>query len=819
MKRFKTCTRDFKGAERRFFLVDVKEHSLPSDAPANNPAHEIMLVDASGSMYYDLPKLRDLLIQYLTLEKHRRDDIKVTLMSYSTQGDLVIHFSQVTLADLLRLGSTYQAEIRKLKVRGLTCISQALQMAKAFIRPGEDTAIVLHSDGYANHPSPRSERTRLLELATELSAIDGVFIDTVAYRDWADYKLLSQMANIGSGKCTQAHSSDQVFEALRGTAEALSGGVVPALEIPVEAGSYAVFVSADAQKVIGGTETFQVKGLTPGQSGTAYRFYEVDGADWNGSQAALLEDDDDSRRGLYAYARAKLAEGDLMEAKYALAGAGDSYTLSYHGRALTNTQVRDFAGSLEQGAYGNLQTTGVYGIPNQALDIVSLVNLLRKEPGALSVDTVRLRENYTRRGVKKLQGRRMDDGSVEKPAFDLRFKGRPRWVKVSGFDMNHDTASLQMRLVYPAKLVNVATGKTVKRVAGVDVSQLRDFRNYTLVGDGEVNVPELRVKISSKRLHRTLVRAGLLAGDFAPTKVHTINLDQRPVVAYGLRLDPAALGGVFTRLAELKVVASMVRALLPGESAVYSSEQVAALKEHHLSPALYYSAPSTVPYTDRDDAIAKGRIDIRLSYRVVLGTHSILHVGKMPSANAYMKKRFNITLAGNDKPEKAPKMPMVWETGSEVTLKRLTKRTENGLGPVDELVMPLMANFLSVTPNGSVKEVLGTEFEDLADELHDATKSGDKETAIEVLTEMKSSLEDYMEDIWGKTVVPLAFYLGASGLLPEGFEDAEVLDSEALLERFGSLKLSKAELDGTFFVLGDHILSVFTDQVDFSTGR
>jgi hypothetical protein len=675
---------------------------------------------------------------------------------------------------------------------------------------------VLHSDGYANDPSPTAERRKLLQLAAEIAALPGVFIDTVAYRDWADYKLLAEMAHMASGRCVQAFESEQVFEALRGTAEQLAGGVLPSVDCVVPTGEYGVFVSCDGGKVLGSLASFQVRGLTAGQDAVLYTFRPVDVTTWAASSAQLIEDDFTHRGGLFAYSRAMLAEGNLMEAKYALAGTKDSVMLSKWARALTNTQVRDFAKDLEDAiTAGCLQVGDSYGLPCALLSVLDVVALLETEPWAIEVDTKHLIANYTRRGVKKLAGTRQEDGTIVPPAYDLVWKEPHRWVQVAGFERNHDTANLNMRLVFPAKLVEASTGKVVKRVAGIDVADLKDYRNYTLVGDGEVNVPSLVVRIKSKRLFRALAAAGVVSGAYNPAVAVTIDLSSRPVVPYGVQLSADGLTGLFGQVARLTFVASMIRALLPGESAVYTDEQVAALKVCHLTPALYYSAPTTVPYTDRKAAIAAGQIDVRLSYRVAVGNKEVLNLDALYSGNEYLKRRFEVKLPGAADVEKSPKLPMLWQQGVIVTEKALSARTK--LDAVDAMTMPLLTSFLGLVDSKEADVVIGND-EGSLDSLRQALRAKDRERGVEALTELKGIVDKRLDALWS-VLVPLAFYVGSSGLLPDGFADVQALDADGLKAACPSLKLGKKEADGTFFLLGDSVLSIFAEQVDFSTGR
>ena len=71
--------------------------------------------------------------------------------------------------------------------------------AETLINDAEVTAITLHSDGYANDPSPYTEGQQLQAAAKDISKHPNVFCNTVAYRSCCDFNLLSSVANQLSG--------------------------------------------------------------------------------------------------------------------------------------------------------------------------------------------------------------------------------------------------------------------------------------------------------------------------------------------------------------------------------------------------------------------------------------------------------------------------------------------------------------------------------------------------------------------------------------------------------------------------------------------
>jgi hypothetical protein len=78
-----------------------------------------------------------------------------------------------------------------------------------------------------------------------------------------------------------------------------------------------------------------------------------------------------------------------------------------------------------------------------------------------------------------------------------------------------------------------------------------------------------------------------------------------------------------------------------------------------------------------------------------------------------------------------------------------------------------------------------------------------------------ASMSDSPEDIYQNKVAPLVFYIGATGVLPDEM-DAKALTDEQLMAKYPDLKLSKDEREGTFFEIGDAIVSVYAKTAHFS---
>src|SRR5262245_23470847 len=167
-----------------------------------------------------------------------------------------------------------------------------------------------------------------------------------------------------------------------------------------------------------------------------------------------------------------------------------------------------------------------------------------------------MNEHYTRRGLRRVQGSRDDSGKLVEPWLKTELVEPGPWAKVQSFDVNRNTANLNMLIPRRIRLVPKAGGAPITQVAGVSLDDLSIFNNYTLVGDGELNVRTLRVKITGRGLFDRLRAEGVLeteagepATQYSPEAAYILRLDLLPLVP---PFEGAVnLDGVFEELAEL----------------------------------------------------------------------------------------------------------------------------------------------------------------------------------------------------------------------------------------------------------------------------
>jgi Mg-chelatase subunit ChlD len=809
------------GKERAYYRVERHDLERPAEPVSEKSvAHHVVLIDRSGSMYSAIEDLKDTLIKLLTLDEYRQFDMVVTLLSYSGQGDLKVHFQRVPVQEIMKKNSKYIKEIQGIHVTGLTCISQALQLASTLVKDDEMTAITLHSDGYANDPSATSEAKALDKITGTLQE-RPVFCNTIAYTNYSDFRLLSKVANTASGTCVRAGSIKQIYDSLYNTSKLIGGAVTPPIEEPLSPEfDYQVFVSHGAGKVNGAAGPLHIRGLKPEHDASAYKFQKLTRQAFQGLKDVPQVQTSEA---LLAFARAQLAEGNLNTAKYALASTFDKTLLDRHGRALTNQEVAAMAQDIETALFQPAVVAEhevLDRVPvNTRISILALARLLGEHKEDWLLNLKHLQENYVRRGLRRVQGTRDESGKLIEPWLKTEFTEPGDYARVQSFDINRNTANLNVLVPRRVRLVPAGGGKPITEVAGVLLDKLTTFNNYTLVGDGELTVKELKVKIGNRKLFDRLQAEGVLSVDGKPAEKfdakaeYTLRLEDLPLVP---PMEGAIdLTGVFQDLAEVKVLSSIVAAHLKEEAAEYTPEQVEELKKHYLSKNLYLNFPTTTEYTDLKKALAEGTVDVRTSYKIDIGSKTILNLGKLHSANKFLDRLYELTDAKGQKVDK-PTFEYLLDPDVTVKHKQLSARTK--ITAVDNFMRRLFDDFLGLTDHGDVQAVLkrvgATE---LAKVVKDraAGKKLNRKAYVEALTAAQKKLNAYSDRVFEEKVSPLVFYIGTTGVLPDEME-TKALTAEELSAKYPDLALSKDEQEGTFFEVGDTIISVYAKNEYFS---
>lgn len=784
----------FDGAPKDWYFLDEVEVPKPKLEPT--VSHHIVIVDRSGSMYGVMNDTKTMVEKVMTVEEFTSSGLLLTLISYSSKGDYTVHFARTAVSDVLDPKQGYVAQIRNIQATCLTSVSGALEEALNHVQGPETTAISIHTDGYFNDSSPGAEAKAVEKWIGKVTKMSNVFVNTISYGNWTDFKILDRIASSLSGKCIIAQNVKQVYEALHSTSALLAGRVLPAIHISKEDADFLACLNISQKKVNGSTTDFQVKGVGPEDNTKLFRYRKVTQERWEKDNRA--EADGDALVGVFAFARAKLAEGKINDAKFALCGTRDSELLRMHYKALTPVALSALAADLDTRVAGDLASyirADKPGLATEKMSVLDLCQTLDRHRKDFTVNMAKFLDGYSRRGVKRLNGSWVDGKFVAsttklKPTDDFSN------VSIDGFELSNANATINMGVNRPADLYK--DGEKVTVVAGKKLD-VRSIQSYTLVSDGEINAKVLPLNISSRKLFAALEKGNLVSGDFDYRNTYEIPLAELPACTFGKSFD-IPKKEAFDRLVQLMTERNILKAALGGVATVeeWTAQQLEELKSFDLSASLNHNPSTTNPYTDLNAAISAGEVDSRTSYKVTVGDERMVSPSALYSANEYFARRFSVKPAEGSEAEvdkegflKKPKLNDL--KGCTISVKALSARTK--LNPIDELMMPLFEKFL-------LKEGING--------LHVASSQEDLANALK-------QCEEELEGAW-EEIRPLAFYIGATGLIPDGW-DVEVLDAEALKTRFPGIDVEKKQMEGTFFVRDGIVIGAFPEVVYFSTEK
>ena len=790
----KFTSHNFDGSVRDHFVATPITPPTPKPDPA--VAHHIVIVDRSGSMWGSMEAMREMVERVMVCEDFMNSKLKVSLLSYSSSGDYTVHFSRTAVADVMKPGSKEVEAIRRLRATAMTCASQALDAAVALIQPDETTAITLHTDGYFNDRSPGDEQRAIQKTIKVLATRPNVFVNTVAYGGYSDFKTLDSIASAMSGKCIMAETPRQVYDALHDTSALLAGRSLPAMHIEKGDADYQIAMNLSQRKVNGSASDLTIRGIGADDKMAIYRIRRVSEATFKKSKAVRVDGSADPAQlvPVYALTRALLADGRIRDAKALLVGTGNQALVRGHWRAVVVDDLAKWAAALDEWIADPAMVTtwgapGVPGVTSQnPPTVVGLLQILGKHTGGFTVDIPEFLKHYTRRGLARLRGTWVEENGTkvfQKAKYDAKPCDEEERVTVGKFQVNNDRATIQMLCVRDAELIESGV-KAIKSVAGVKLNGLKTYNNYTLVADGAVNAAVLPIRISSQALHKELSVAGYIKGNFDWDKRFDIALSELLPIPLTLEAKEPSATDIRTLYIQMAREA-MLRAALgePAAADQWTPEQIAELKQYHLSPALYFTPPTTTPYVDQASAISNGEIDSRTVYKVNLGCAAAVSPSALYSPNAYLERRFSVFVDDAKDEEKAkdgslkkPKFADLKRPGAKIQAKELSARTK--LNKIDDIQYPLMARFLGVE---------GTDPE--------CNWQSDRKTLLAHLHNTEQSV-----DLIQQYVQPLIFVIGTFGDIPESWTGYERMTAEDLEKAFEGIDIEKSQRDGTFFVKG-----------------
>ncbi|MFM9160459.1 MAG: hypothetical protein ACKOPK_21735, partial [Dolichospermum sp.] len=194
----------------------------------------------------------------------------------------------------------------------------------------------------------------------------------------------------------------------------------------------------------------------------------------------------------------------------------------------------------------------------------------------------------------------------------------------------------------------------------------------------------------------------------------------------------------------------------------------------------------------------------------------ILNLSKLYAANQFLGRRYEVYDQETGEIFAKPTLEMGLNQNIAFRQKAITRRMK--LTKVDDLMKPIFDDFLGIKINGRVGEILNQIGDDSLAFLLYGKHDGlfvNKENLITAMTTAYKKLVAAIEQTYQQNISPLVFYIGVTGHLPNNIT-AKAMTAEELAAKYPHLQFSKHEQKGTFYEVGNTIISIYPQTEYYS---
>ena len=485
-----------------FKISSAKTASKAVEVPVNH----IFVIDCSGSMSYDLPKIRKQLKNKLPSLLKQNDT--VSLVWFSGKGEFGTLVEKVHINDVLELRQLSDAIDRWLNPIGCTGFVEPLQEVKEIssveelVQDNSVYSMMFLTDGCDNE----WHRSEILSASEQLKSLlsNAVFVE---YGYYCNHSLLTDMANATNGTVIFAEDFDKYDPIFDG----ICTRKLSDKKVEVEVGSPAkgfVWSVSDT-----GAVSYKV------EDGKVYVPEDVDAIYWFDENATVSATEKMDWKPLYQGLSALAMNRESEFVKKQLSDIGDEALYNQYANAFGKQNLYDFAEKLIQaGSNSKLRFTQGRKVglkPNEnAYTVLQLLNELREADAQINLE--KLQYNRIGRGtemsdeltkaetealsesianssnLREIKAHTDAAAQLAQERAQMKFASKNKHPRISSFSYNETRPNVSM-------LVNIEG--TVGLPSDAPSALPHDFptsvfRNFTVVRDGMVNIAKLPVIIS-----------------------------------------------------------------------------------------------------------------------------------------------------------------------------------------------------------------------------------------------------------------------------------------------------------------------------------
>lgn len=206
-------------------MFEVIELGGLKTVTSKSACNHVYVVDVSGSMYSDLPKIRQNLKNIISVVAQPEDTFST--IYFSGKGQCGVVFENVLVSDVSTVQMMHDAIDRYIKPIGLTGFIDPIEKALSLsLDKSKVNNFIMLTDGYDN-------QSRRDDILTNVQKLPSVYqsVSFIEYGYYADRDLLSQMANLVGGMHIFAEGITKYEEVLESVVSNVARR--PAVEVKV----------------------------------------------------------------------------------------------------------------------------------------------------------------------------------------------------------------------------------------------------------------------------------------------------------------------------------------------------------------------------------------------------------------------------------------------------------------------------------------------------------------------------------------------------------------------------------------------------------
>ncbi len=499
------------------YFLTTQEVNSEVTVEVTKKTNHIFVVDVSGSMHYELPKIRTQLKNKLSNLMKEGDTISI--IWFSGGRDAGILKEEVEVKSLKTLSDLNDAIDKWLRPIGLTAFLKPLQLVKELVgriqnnRPDSVFSMIFLTDGYNNDCPWNEVITTLKSMETDIAS--STFVE---YGYYADSRRLTEMASVIGGEkisCDGFDDFEPMFDAK--ISSSARGGKKTVVEITdaylydfafsVNDGSVLLYNITDGKILVGG-DVKEIYFFSPNAIGKTE----------NAVDTALYA-------AIYVLSD-KLLNDDAEKIFYAL---GDQYHYKMLVNAFGKQKLNSFKTAIKECIADTTKRfpdggrVQIQPVPDDAYCLMNLIEDLGNMENCLFYPNHE-DFNYNRIGRKKVavgstiteadKKRLAEAKNVEELTkitaelaenkVDVKFvDSKPeRGYPLTDLVWNESRANLSVRIYIEGEAILPENSFGVDKVASFI------YRTYTIIKDGIVNIQKLPV-LWSKELEDLLIKNGV----------------------------------------------------------------------------------------------------------------------------------------------------------------------------------------------------------------------------------------------------------------------------------------------------------------------